>query len=460
MKRKYSQIFFLLLFIFNVHSSFSQSADSIWIRKIYDDVLMNGQAYRNLENLTSKIGHRLSGSPQAAKAVEWAAQKMKEAGADSVWLQEVWVPHWVRGAQEKGTIIQQNGDKQDVPVCALGMSAGTPKNGITAEVIEVRDFDELKKLGEANIKGKIVFYNHPFDQKHVNTFHAYGETGKYRWAGPSEAARYGAVASILRSLSSSDNDFPHTGSMRYNDSLPAIPCAAISTNGANLLSKILKADPRTKFYLKQECQMLDSVLSYNVIGEIKGAEFPNEIIVAGGHLDSWDQGTGAHDDGAGIVQSIEIIRVLKSIDTKPKRSIRIVAFMNEENGLRGGKKYAQVAKEKKETHIAAFESDAGGFTPYGFSMAGSEDKRNKFLQWGPLFRPYNIWHFDYKHGGADISPLEEQGVPVMGLVVDSQRYFELHHANSDTFDKVNKRELHLGAAAMSALIYLLSYHGL
>jgi len=462
MKRKYSQIFLLPLFYFtfSASSAFSQTEDSLWIRKIYDEVLLNGKSYQNLEELTSKIGHRLSGSPQAAKAVEWAAQKMKEAGADSVWLQEVWVPHWVRGVQEKGTIVQSNGARQDVPVCALGMSAPTPKDGISAGVIEVNSFDELKKLGEAKIKGKIVFYNCPFDQRHVNTFQAYGEAGKYRWAGPSEAARYGAVASIVRSLSSSDNDFPHTGSMRYNDSLPAIPCAAISTNGANLLSRILKADPGTKFYLKQSCQLLDSVLSYNVIGEMKGTDFPNEIIVAGGHLDSWDQGTGAHDDGAGIVQSIEIIRSLKSLSIKPKRTIRIVAFMNEENGLRGGKKYAQAAKEKNEHHIAALESDAGGFTPYGFSMAGSKEERIKFLQWAPLFKPYNVWHFDYQHGGADISPLEEQGVPVMGLVVDSQRYFELHHANSDTFDKVNKRELQLGAAAMSALIYLLSFHGL
>jgi hypothetical protein len=450
----------LLVMMLSIVVTTAQNQDSVWMRKIYNEVLSAGKAYDNLEELTRTIGHRLSGSPQAAKAVEWAAQKMKDAGADSVWLQEVWVPRWVRGEKEKGVIIQSNGARQEVPVCALGMSVATAKEGLTAEIIEVKSFDELKSLGTEKIKSKIVFYNTPFDQCHVNTFRAYGESGKYRWAGPSEASRYGAVATILRSLSSSDNDYPHTGSMRYNDSLPPIPCAAISTNGANLLSRIVKADPKTKFHLKQNCQLLDSVLSYNVVGELKGSEFPAEIIVAGGHLDSWDMGTGAHDDGAGIVQTIEVIRAMKALNIKPKRSIRIVAFMNEENGLKGGKQYAQLAKEKNENHIAAIESDAGGFVPYGISMDGAEKKREQFLQWAPLFKPYNIWHFDYRHGGADIGPLEDQGVPVMGLVVESQRYFDVHHANSDTFDKVNKRELHLGAATIASLVYLLSMYGL
>src|SRR5258705_5416614 len=298
----------LLTILFFTKRLFAQQDDSLMLRKIYNEVLSNGKAYDNLYALTKTVGERLSGSSQAAQAVKWTEKKMKETGADSVWLQEVMVPHWVRGEKEKGTIVRSNGKKEDVPVCALGMSIATSANGITAQVIEVHDFDELKKLGEEKVKGKIVFYNHPFDQTFINTFNAYGDAVRYRYAGASEAARYGAVASITRSMSSSDNDFPHTGTMGYNDSLPKIPTAAISTNGANLLSKILKEDPQAKFFFKQNCHMLDSVLSYNVVGELKGSEFPDEIIVVGGHLDSWDLGEGAHDDGAGVVQSLQMLR--------------------------------------------------------------------------------------------------------------------------------------------------------
>ncbi|MBK5286499.1 MAG: peptidase M28 family protein, partial [Bacteroidia bacterium] len=287
MRQKIKIIFIAIIFLlFQLQTTSAQQSDSLMLRKIYSEVLVNGKAYAWLYDLTTNIGGRLSGSPQAAEAVEFSRKAMKEAGADSVWLQPVYVPHWVRGEKETGTIIQGNGAKQNIPTCALGMSIATTKSGVTAQVIEVHDFDELKKLGTEKVKGKIVFYNHPFDQTFINTFEAYGEAGKYRWAGASEAARYGAVASITRSMSSSDSDFPHTGAMGYNDSLPKIPCAAISTNGANLLSKILKTDANTEFYLKQNCQMLDSILSYNVVGEIRGSEHPEEIIVVGGHLDS------------------------------------------------------------------------------------------------------------------------------------------------------------------------------
>ena len=317
------------------------------------------------------------------------------------------------------------------------------------------------KLGKEKIQGKIVFYNHPFDETFITTFEAYGEAAEYRWSGPSEAARYGAIATICRSMTNAQDDFPHTGSMGYNDSLPKIPCAAISTNGADLLSRVLRADAGTQFFMKLNCEKLDSVLSHNVIGEIRGSEHPEEIIVVGGHLDSWDTGKGAHDDGAGVVQSIEILRTLKALGIKPKRTIRAVAFMNEENGNRGGRKYAEIADNKKEKHVAAIESDAGGFTPYGFGMEMPDEKRMLVKSWAPLFRPYLVWNFEDSHGGTDIGPLRDRmKVPLFGLEVDSQRYFDYHHAASDTFDKVNKRELHLGAAAMAAMAYLLSVHGL
>lgn len=452
----------LSLFIFFVsHHCQSQTADSVMLKKIYTDELLNGKAYSWLYDLTSKIGGRLSGSPQVAQAVEFAKKIMKEAGADSVWLQEVWVPHWVRGEKESGKIIDGKGNAQEVPTTALGMSVATSKDGITAPVIEVHDFAELKKLGTEKVKGKIVFYNHPFNQTFVNTFDAYEEAGIYRYIGASEAARYGAVASIVRSMSSSDNDFPHTGAQGYNDSLPKIPCAAISTNAANLLSRILKADSQTKFFLKQNCQLLDSVLSYNVIGEIKGTEHPEEIIVVGGHLDSWETGKGAHDDGSGVVQSVEALRIFKTLGIKPKRTIRVVAFMNEENGLRGGRKYAALAEKNNEHHIAAVESDAGAFAPQGFGLNMSDEKKEKIMKWKNLFLPYEIWHWGGDGDGADISPLTRNAkVPGIGLQVDSQRYFEFHHTRADIFENVNKRELHLGAAAMTSLIYLLSEYGL
>ncbi|MBL0257684.1 MAG: M20/M25/M40 family metallo-hydrolase [Bacteroidetes bacterium] len=448
-------------FFFCVFVSFAQTSDSAVIRKIYSEILVNGNAYEWLRQLSVNVGGRLSGSQEAEKAVQVTEIMMRNSGADSVWLQEVWVPHWVRGLKESGKIIDAKKKAQDVPICALGGSVATPAEGITATVIEVHNFDELMKLGKEKIQGKIVFYNHPFDETFITTFEAYGEAAEYRWSGPSEAARYGAIATICRSMTNAQDDFPHTGSMGYNDSLPKIPCAAISTNGADLLSRVLRADAGTQFFMKLNCEKLDSVLSHNVIGEIRGSEHPEEIIVVGGHLDSWDTGKGAHDDGAGVVQSIEILRTLKALGIKPKRTIRAVAFMNEENGNRGGRKYAEIADNKKEKHVAAIESDAGGFTPYGFGMEMPDEKRMLVKSWAPLFRPYLVWNFEDSHGGTDIGPLRDRmKVPLFGLEVDSQRYFDYHHAASDTFDKVNKRELHLGAAAMAAMAYLLSVHGL
>jgi len=457
-------MFFIPLFILAASACcLSQSADSLVLKKIYTEELMNGKAYGWLYDLTTKIGARLSGSPQAAQAVKMVESAMHEAGADSVWLQEVWVPHWVRGEKESGKIIDGKGNAQVVPVCALGMSVSTPKDGITAQVIEIHTFEELKKAGTEKIKGKIVFYNHPFDQSFVNPFEAYGEAVPYRWAGPSEAARYGAVATIVRSMSSSDNDYPHTGAMGYNDSLPKVPCAAISTNGANLLSSILKADPATKFFLKQSCRMLDSVLSYNVIGEIKGSSTTagKEIVLVGGHLDSWETGKGAHDDGAGVVQSLDVLRIIKALGIKPERTIRAVAFMNEENGLHGGKKYAELAEKNHEHHVVAVESDAGGFMPQGFGLNMKDELKAKVYRWKNLFLPYEIWNWDGDGDGADVSPLtRKDGVPGIGLQVDAQRYFDVHHAATDVIENVNKRELHLGAAAMASLVYLLSEYGL
>ncbi|MGB3152766.1 MAG: M20/M25/M40 family metallo-hydrolase, partial [Maribacter sp.] len=301
----------------------------------------------------------------------------------------------------------------------------------------------------------------PMDATLINTFSAYSGAVDQRGLGAVEAAKYGAIGVIVRSMNLRLDDYPHTGGMGYGD-LPKeewIPAAAISTNAADLLSAALKLNPEIKFYFKQNCKQFADVESYNVIGEIKGTDYPNEIIVVGGHLDSWDLGDGSHDDGAGCVQSMEVLRLLNKIGYKPKRTIRVVLFMNEENGLRGGTKYAEVAKEKKENHIFALESDSGGFTPRGFSFDCSDADMKQIKGWQKLFEPYLIHMFVKGGSGADIGPLKNDKIVLAGLRPDSQRYFDYHHAENDTFENVNKRELELGAATMASLVYLFDTYG-
>lgn len=440
----------------------AQTPDSVVIKKISDEIFVSGQCYDNLRHLCKKIGSRLTGSINAEKAVNWTYHLMKSYNFDTVYLQEVTVPHWVRGEKEIGKVINGlSGMETLVNITALGGSIATPPQGISAEIVEVKDFDELKKLGEQGVKGKIVFYNHPFDIRKITPFEMYGEAGKYRYIGASEAARYGAVASVVRSMTNYINDFPNTGAMGYNDSLPKIPACAISTLDAEWLSGELKKDKKAKFFLKMTCETLADVKSYNVIGELRGTEHPEEIIDVGGHLDSWDLAEGAHDDGTGCMQSVEVLRVLKKIGIKPKRTIRAVMFMNEENGLKGGEEYAKQAELKKEKHILAMEADAGGFTPRGFGMSMPDEKKNKIRQWEKYFQPYGAWDFTKKGGGADIGPLGKKlGVPMMGFSPDNQRYFIIHHTAQDTFEQVNKRELEMGAIVMTMMIYLISEYGL
>lgn len=434
--------------------------DSLMIRKIYSEALKNPIGYQWLEYLSNRIGGRLSGSPEAAAAVEFTRQIMDTLALSRVFLQDVMVPHWIRGEKEIGRITNsQLLGSQDVPVCALGNSVGTGPAGISASVIEVKSFEELEKLGKKNIEGKIVFYNRPMDPTLVSTFAAYGGAVNQRFLGPSEAAKYGAIGVVVRSMSVNLDDQPHTGSLGYQLNIPQIPAVAISTRGAELLSRLLKNDPNLKFYFRTTCQMLPDVLSYNVVGEIKGTQYPDEIIVVSGHLDSWDNGDGAHDDGAGCVQSIDVLRLFKTLGIQPKRTIRAVMFMNEENGLRGGRKYAELAEDNKEKHIFAIESDAGGFTPQSLGIDDDYGKFVKVQKWQKLFEPYGI-ALVKGGGGADIGPLKSQNVTLAALIPDSQRYFDYHHTAIDTFDQVNPRELQLGAAAMAALVYLIAEYGL
>ena len=440
----------------------AQTADERQIREIYDAALVQGKAYDWLNYLSNQIGGRLSGSVQAQQAVNYTKAQLDSLGLDRVWLQPLMVPKWVRGTPEFAYIESKPGYTNNVPICALGGSVATPPGGLKANVIEVKGIQDLEKLGRDKIKGKIVFYNRPMDATLLNTFQAYGGCVDQRHGGAVEAAKYGAVGVIVRSMNLRLDDYPHTGSMSYGE-MPVsqrIPAAAISTNAAELLSTTLQLDPNIRFYFKQNCKQLEDVPSFNVIGEIKGTTYPDEIMVVGGHLDSWDLGDGSHDDGAGCVQSMEVLRLLKLVGYKPKRTIRAVMFMNEENGLRGGKKYAAEARVKNENHVFALESDAGGFTPRGFSIDCSEENFEQIEGWKTLFEPYLIHQFTKGGGGADIGPLKKDGMILAGLRPDSQRYFDHHHASNDTFEHVNKRELELGAAAMTSLIYLIDTYGL
>ena len=451
----------IIIFFLSINLIVFAQDDATQLKSIYSTSLTNGKSYEWLRYLSNEIGGRLSGSLNAELAVEYTKNELEQLGLDKVWLQPVMVPKWVRGNPEFAYIETAPGKTIPVNLCALGGSVSTPPLGLKAELIEVQGIEDLNRLSRADVEGKIVFFNRPMQADLISTFEAYGGCVDQRYDGAKEAAKLGAVGTIVRSMNLRLDDLPHTGAMSYGDTpvKNRIPSAAISTNDAERLSGILKIDPKVKFYFKQNCKQLKDVQSYNVIGEITGSQYPNEIIIVGGHLDSWDLGDGSHDDGAGCVQSMDVLRLLKETGVRPKRTIRVVLFMNEENGLRGGRKYAEVAKKKGEKHIFALESDSGGFTPRGFSFDGPDYKINQILNWKPLFEPYLIHYFKKGGSGADIGPLKNDELVLAGLRPDSQRYFDHHHAANDTFDAVNKRELELGAATMTSLIYLIDKYG-
>ena len=456
-------LIYSLIVIFSC-SIYSQDLNnhSQFIKKIYNEALSSGESYERLDYLSNQIGGRLSGSINYERSVKWGKEELDLIGLDSVWLQPVMTPKWVRGAPEYAHIESSPGNTISVPIAALGGSISTPSIGISSNVIEVKSFDELNNIGKDSINGKIIFFNRKMDPTLINTFQSYGGSVNQRTQGTTIAAKLGAIGVIVRSMTTKLDDYPHTGSMYY-DGLTLnerIPAAAISTNGAELLSSMLSLNPNIKFFFRQNSKNFPDVLSYNVIGQIDGSERSDEIIVVGGHLDSWDLGDGSHDDGAGIVQSMEVLRIFKILNYKPKRTIRVVLFANEENGLRGGNKYAELAKKNNESHFFALESDAGGFTPRGFSFDTSESEFNSIKEFEELFNQYGVDNFIIGDSGADISPLKDGKIILAGLRPDSQRYFDYHHAASDTFDKINKRELELGAAAMTALVYLLDNYKL
>jgi len=439
-------------------------SDSAFIKKISDNILLSRASYNNLRILTKTIGGRLAGSPQMVKAEQWGAQALRDAGADDVTLQECMVPHWIRGGKDKASVTYKNanGKTTVIPlnVLALGNSVGSGAKGVQAPLIRVNSFDELEQKKD-EIKGKIVFYNCPFEDTFIRTFEAYGKNVVYRTTGASRAAKYGAVAVLVRSMTNSTDNNPHTGSMHYDESLPKIPAAAVGLRDVERLDTLFDKGLQLTAQLFTYGKMLPDTIGHNVVGELKGTEFPNEIITVGGHLDSWDVNEGAHDDGTGVVQTIEVLRAFKALGFQPKHTIRFVLFANEENGARGGAKYAELAKQNNEKPIFALESDAGGFTPRGFSFTVNDSSWNKIIGWKYLFEPYGGCDFSRGGGGTDIEPLHETfGTPVAEFIPDSQRYFDIHHSAGDVFEAVNARELKLGAINMAALLYLVDKYGL
>lgn len=426
--------------------------DSINLKNISDHIMTNGHAYQQLYDLTKNIGQRLSGSIGNEKAVKWAEKQLKEAGADKVWLEEVMVPNWYRG-QESLHIKTKNGNWKSIKMLSLGNSEGTKGKDLVGELITVNTLEEFSKLSTSDVEGKIVLFNNEFPQEYIKTMHAYSIAGLTRRVAASEVAKKGGKAVIIRSVSSAYDDIPHTGAMKYEEGIVKIPAIAIGPKSAIELSQLAKKQ-KLSAKINSNCTMREEVKSYNVIGEITGQKNDN-VIVVGGHLDSWDVGEGAHDDGAGIVQSIEVLNTYKKLNIPNNNTIRVVLFANEENGLKGGLAYAENSLKNNTKNIFAIESDSGGFSPRGFSLDMPEEKRNLIKSWKNLFLPYGIYDYSEKYAGADINPMKKAGTDLAGLVPDSQRYFDIHHTEEDTFEKVNRRELLLGATVMTQLIFMI-----
>ncbi|MFT4736539.1 MAG: carboxypeptidase Q [Cyclobacteriaceae bacterium] len=449
---KISVILLFLTPAFGYSQDYQKTVDTI-----FEEALSNGEVYGNLEYLCKEVGNRLSGSPGAAAAVEYTRALMIDYGFDTVYLQPVMVPNWKRGQKEILTINQSSIGSFSLKSLALGNSVGTGALGLSAQVIEASGMEELEKLGK-QVEGKIVFLNGKMNAANYRTFKAYGNAVVQRAYGASEAAKYGAKAVIVRSITQANDDTPHTGSLRYKPNITRIPAVAISTNDADLLSSLLSKSTLS-VYLETHCEMKADILSHNVIGQINGSD-GDKYIAAGGHLDSWDVGEGAHDDGSGCMQGIEALRLLKEIGYQPKNNLRAVMWMNEENGGAGGRGYADAALKLKEKHLAALESDRGGFLPIGFTSSGVEEQQAIFKSFATYFKKWGLHDFEQSGGGADIGPLAQQETFLVGLLPDGQRYFRYHHTPADVFETVDRRELEMGAAAMASMMMLIDQTGL
>jgi carboxypeptidase Q len=431
------------------------------LRQLQQAALDSDYAYRQVSHLSNNIGPRLSGSPQAQGAVEYVADELRRLGLE-VKLEKLMVPHWVRGL-ETGELVEFPGQApqttQKIVLTALGGSVPTPAEGLTAEVVVVNDFNELQSLGRERVAGKIVLFNVKFDREMAAQGYggeAYGQAVVYRGGGASAAARLGAVASLVRSAGGSQNRLAHTGSLRYAQDAPRIPGGAVSSEDADLIASLAK-EGKVRMHLTLTPRQLPDAPSYNVVADLKGSEKPDEVVIVSGHLDSWDLGTGAIDDAAGVAVAMQTAQLLKQLNLRPRRTIRVIAWMNEENGLVGGRTYARDHAGELANHYAAIESDRGAGHPLGFEAMVNADVLPLLAPVSEVLRSQGAELVRHTEGTeADISPIAAQGVPAFGLWQDTRTYFNYHHTAADTLDKVSPRELAENAAAMAVLAYALA----
>jgi carboxypeptidase Q len=431
------------------------------LKRLRQAALNSDYAYRQVADLADNIGPRLSGSAQAAKSVEYVANELKAIGCE-VQLEKLMVPRWVRG-EETAALVQFPGQAQSttqkIVLCALGASVATPPEGIEADVIAVRNFDELKSTPRDKVAGKIVLFNYPFDKQMAaegRGNEAYGEAVVYRSDGPSAAARQGAVACLIRSVGGADYRLPHTGQTDYANDAPKIPAAAVTAEDADLIADLVRQGP-VKMKLVLTPQTLPDVESANVIGDIKGSEHPEQIIIVSGHLDSWDLGTGAIDDGAGIAVSMEAANLIQKLHLKPKRTIRVIAWMNEENGSAGSKQYAKDHEKKWANHFAAMETDLGAGHPIGINIKGTPEVKKMLAPVAAILQESGAGILNLvEHCGSDIAPLEKAGVPSFSPIQDSRFYFNYHHTAADTLDKIVPKELAENSAVVAVAAYALA----
>jgi hypothetical protein len=417
--------------------------------RILDAALLSDGAWEKLAFLCDRIGHRLSGSPGLQKAVAWTSKVMEREGADRVWTEKVAVPRWVRGS-EFGRIVEPV--EHEMSLIALGMSDPTPPEGITAEVVAVDSFDALDSLSDDAVRGKIVLYNRPI-RRDGGPEWGYGSAAGLRYRGASAAAKKGAVGMLIRSIGTADYRLPHTGAMAYEDGVSRIPAAAISVEDALQIERFLAEGESVRVSYTLGCRNEGEAESANVIGEIRGSDMADEIVLIGAHLDSWDVGCGAHDDGAGVVQVMEALRLIKSLGLQPRRTIRAVLFTNEENGLLGGNAYADSHAADMDKHVAAIETDSGGFRPLGFGVSAGPGGVDLVREIARTLDRIGADTVEDGGGGADISPMRAYGVPQMGLRVDTTHYFDYHHTEADTLDKVDPHDLRMGTAAMAVMAW-------
>ena len=454
---------FLTLVVFLMMSFWvlSQTNDSVIIAKIYKNALTSKESYNNLKVLCDSSGPRQIGSKESIQAVNILQQQLETKGFDKVYLQDFESSVWYCNSKGKAIVTSENKGDYTLEVDVFGPSVATKNNGIKAGIVEVSGIPELESLDKEKIKGKIVFYNTPMKNSFSNPLDAYVEARMLRFNGTSRAAEYGAVGVLMRSLTTSIDEFPHTGSIVYDDDFKKIPALAVSSKDSEVLSNLLKEDPNLKTTIFVDNKTVDFLTSYNVIAEIKGQTNPEEVIVIGAHIDSWYNATGAHDDGVGCVQMMDVLRIFDELKINNNKTIRVILFMDEEINRAGAKAYADYFDDEKETIIAGIESDLGGYSPNGFLIDGANPIISQIQAYKNLLLPYGLYDIDKGFGGMDILTLKRKyGFPSIALRVESQRYFEIIHTVNDTFDKVHQRELQLGTAAIASLVYLLDKYGI